>query len=94
MIEEYTGQDIENGVVRFTADWCQPCKVYAPIFAGVAEGTDTPFYVIDVEKHQDLAWKLKVQSIPSLWAVRNGEWSKFERPYDEAKTREALQYVG
>jgi len=93
MITEYTGEKVDNCVIRFTADWCQPCKAYAPIFDEVAGGTETPFYVIDIEKHQDLAWKLKVQSIPALYAIRNGEFIKMQRPYDEAKTREALALV-
>lgn len=93
MIAEYTGQEIDSGVIRFTADWCQPCKVYAPIFEKVAGETDVPFYVIDIEKYQDLAWELRVQSIPSVYAVKDGEFTKMQRPYDEAKTREALSIV-
>lgn len=94
MLAEYTGQEIDNCVVRFTAEWCQPCKAYAPIFDKVADTTDVPFYVIDIEKYQDLAWKLKVQSIPALYAVRDGEYTKIQRPYDEQATIEALVLAG
>lgn len=93
MLAEYTGQEIENGVVRFTADWCQPCKAYAPIFARVAEETDTPFYVIDTQRHKDKAWELRLQSIPAVYAVKDGEWHRIVGPYDESVTREALAKV-
>lgn len=90
MLAEYTGQEIDNGVVRFTADWCQPCKAYAPTFEKVAGGTDVPFYVVDIEQYQSKAWELKVQSIPAVYAVHDGVWTKINRPYDEQATLEAL----
>jgi len=77
MIQEYTGQDIDNGVVRFTADWCVPCKTFAPVFESAAAGTDVPFYVIDVEEYPELAQSKGVMSIPAVFSVLEGEWVRW-----------------
>lgn len=59
-------------VIRFTADWCQPCKVFAPIFDSVSEVyTEVPFEVYDIETEEggDLAREFGVLSIPAVFVV-------------------------
>ena len=93
MLLEYQGQDLADAVVRFTADWCQPCKVYEPIFNKVAAETDVEFYTIDVEKHPELAYKVRLQMVPTLYAVRDGAWLKMPHPPTESTTRQALELI-
>lgn len=54
-------------VVDFYADWCGPCKKYAPVFHAVAaqyEG-QAIFVSIDTEAYPDIANRYGIKSIPS-----------------------------
>lgn len=52
-------------VIKFYADWCGPCKTYAPIFEKVVNEVGVEYENIDVDKDDTgLAAKYKVRSIP------------------------------
>jgi thioredoxin len=54
-------------VIKFYADWCGPCKVYAPTFDKLSEKYDgqVEFLNINVDKDTTgLAAKYNVRSIP------------------------------
>jgi thiol-disulfide isomerase/thioredoxin len=90
MLVEYTGQTITDGVVRLTAAWCQPCKSYAPIYDRVAGLLDADFYVIDIEAYPDIAQEHKVMSIPAVFRVVDGVWTKFEHVPSAPELRDAV----
>lgn len=55
-------------LIDFYADWCQPCKMVAPILEELAveyEGKIN-IYKIDTEDQQELASAFGIRSIPSL----------------------------
>lgn len=54
-------------VMRFTASWCQPCKMLAPILQGLTQDFPTvKFEVIDVDSNPDMAHHFKIRNIPSV----------------------------
>ena len=55
-------------IIDFYADWCQPCKMIAPILEELAEEYEgkVKIYKIDTEQEQELAAAFGIQSIPSL----------------------------
>ena len=60
-------------VIRFTASWCGPCKMYAPIFEKVASETPgVQFKTIDVDSGDPLIIKLGIRNVPTT-VVLNGE---------------------
>jgi thioredoxin len=60
-------------IVDFWADWCGPCKMFAPIFdAAAAEHPDITFAKVDTEAEQHLAGALRIMSIPTLMIFRDG----------------------
>lgn len=60
-------------LVDFWADWCGPCKRFAPIFEAASEKhEDIVFGKVDTEEAQDLATQLQIQAIPTLMAFKNG----------------------
>ena len=61
-------------VIRFTADWCGPCKAYFSIFEEVEKEVDgVEFIVIDVDKDTTgLAAEYSVRSIP-LTVIIDGD---------------------
>ena len=60
-------------LVDFWADWCGPCKSFAPIYETVSERyPDITFAKVDTEKEQQLSGELGIRSIPTIMAFRDG----------------------
>lgn len=60
-------------LIDFWADWCGPCKRFAPVFEAVSEANpDVVFAKVDTEAEPDLAQMYGVRSIPTLVAYRDG----------------------
>lgn len=80
MIADYNGEEVENGLLRFTADWCAPCRVYGPQFDKVTARLDTQCYVVDIEEYPGVAQRYGIMSIPAVVHVKDGEGTKFPKP--------------
>lgn len=55
-------------VIDFYADWCQPCKMVAPILEELDKEYDGKinFYKVNTEEQQELSSVFGIQSIPSI----------------------------
>ena len=55
-------------IIDFYADWCQPCKMVAPILEELSKEYDgqIDIYKVDTEAEQELAAAFGIRSIPSL----------------------------
>ncbi|WP_411373983.1 thioredoxin [Arthrobacter sp. MPF02] len=63
------GNDIV--LVDFWADWCGPCKQFAPTYSAVSEKhPDVLFAKVDTDAEQQLAAEAGISSIPTLMAFR------------------------
>jgi len=60
-------------IVDFWAEWCAPCKQFAPIFEKVAEeNPDITFAKVNTEEQQAIATKYGIHGVPTLMVVRDG----------------------
>ena len=67
--ETITGNDIVT--IDFWAEWCGPCKSFAPIYESVSEKhDDVVFGKVDTEAQQELAASFQIRSIPTLMIFR------------------------
>ncbi|MBV6621998.1 MAG: thioredoxin [Rivularia sp. (in: Bacteria)] len=62
-------------VVDFTATWCGPCRVVAPLMEQLSQEFQDSIKVIkiDVDKDKPLAKKYEVKTIPAVLYFKNGE---------------------
>lgn len=61
-------------VKRYTASWCGPCKVLAPVMDEIKnELSDVNFVTIDVELHKEAAMNDNIASIPTVVISKNGQ---------------------
>lgn len=60
--------------VDFTASWCGPCKMIAPVFTSLASKfTNILFLKVDVDECQDVAGHERVSSMPTFAVYRHGK---------------------
>ena len=57
-------------VIRFTASWCQPCKMLAKTLEDVQ--TNLPIEVVDIDKDSDVAIEYGIRGVPTLVMVEDG----------------------
>ena len=59
--------------VDFWAQWCGPCRSFAPVYEKAAlANTDIVFAKVDTEAEPGLAGSFEISSIPTLMAIRDG----------------------
>ncbi len=70
---ERTVLDNDIVLVDFWAEWCGPCKMFAPVFESASDvHDDIVFAKVDTEAEQQLAAEAQIRSIPTLMAFREG----------------------
>lgn len=62
-------------LIDFSAEWCGPCKMMAPILKQVKDqlGEQVRILKIDVDKNQEIAMKFQIRNVPTLMIFQNGQ---------------------
>lgn len=57
-------------ILRFTASWCQPCKMLSKNLEELK--TDIPIEVVDIDVNPEMAVENRVRSVPTLLMMEDG----------------------
>ena len=80
MIQKHNNESVKQAikehskvVIRFTAEWCGPCKAFAPSFNEVAaEDTEAYYLVVDADVNPELTEEFGVRGLPSVLFFYDG----------------------
>lgn len=77
-------------VIRFTASWCQPCKMLAKTLEDVQ--TNLPIEVVDIDKDPDTAIEFGIRGVPTMVMVEDG--TVLKRLVGMKTTKELQKWFG
>lgn len=62
-------------IVDFTASWCGPCRIIAPILEQIADqrADDLKVVKLDVDENQHTTTRYNVRSMPTLMFFKGGQ---------------------
>lgn len=64
--------DNKKYVVKFSAQWCGPCKAVAPKYDELSnQYSDIPFYSLDIDQVPEVAELFNVSAMPTFIIIAN-----------------------
>lgn len=81
MVKKISGKEFDEArekevaVVDFSATWCGPCQMIAPVLEEISQEMEgkVSFYNVDVDENPELAQEFEISSIPALVLLEKGE---------------------
>ena len=100
--EEYSKLISSNAIIfiKFTAEWCKPCKIIQPLYESLASSTakaspsvPVRFTTVDVDELEDVSAQNKVAMMPTFVAYQKGVKVASMSGSNEEKLKSFIQKV-
>ena len=81
MVKIITNNDMSEAkssklaVIDFSATWCGPCQMLAPVMEELSEelAGKVDIYSVDVDKNSELTEEFSIMSVPAIIVLKDGE---------------------
>ena len=60
-------------IVKFSADWCSPCKALKPIWDEVSNVTTVEMVEINVDTQSEIVSEFGIRAVPTVLVLNNGD---------------------
>ena len=81
-----------KSVMYFTATWCPPCKMIAPIYTELStKYPDVAFGKVDVDENQDAAGEFQISAVPTFIFSKSDETVNKFSGADKAQLEKLIQ---
>ena len=62
-------------LIDFSAEWCGPCKMLAPIFDSLSNkyNGNVKFIKLDIDSNRTISSKLGIMGVPTIILFKNGK---------------------
>ena len=91
--QEWLFKGTKPAIIDFYADWCNPCKMVAPILEELSiEYPQIDFYKINTEEQNELASVFGIRSIPSILFISHKcQWVQYQKKVSNKQLNKYLQ---
>lgn len=93
--EEYNRLKLKNSteelvVVKFSAEWCGPCKKIAPFYEACSETFEGTFIHVDVDVLADIPDCQDIRGVPTFKFFKDGG---LQKEFSGASEKKLEQYI-
>lgn len=60
-------------LAKFSATWCNPCKMLTPVLKQIIESHDVTVVEIDIDEHPGVSAEWRIRGVPTLMLFYGGE---------------------
>lgn len=79
--DERNGIETGEVLLDFSASWCGPCKMFAPVFEEFSASNDMNCFSVDVDSNPGLSKEFGVMSVPTIVLLKDGNEIKRHNGY-------------
>ena len=81
-------------VIKFGAQWCAPCKRFAPNFKIIAEqNSNISFVSVDIDDAPDVADRYNISNVPAFVFIKNAKEFTRQIGADESKIKKTIEQL-